>query len=199
MEPKELRKILNYDPATGKLMWRKRDNGDVRWNKRYAGTEAFTNMQYGYHRGTISGHQYLAHRVAWALHYGEWPSGHIDHINGVRSDNRLINLRSVTRQENSKNIRKAQNNASGITGVYWHSARKKWEASIGIGRGRRKFLGCFDTLDSAADARKMAEKELGYHENHGRNLAKARDQREAHERHDAGALPGVQSHPQKQA
>ena len=61
----------------------------------------------------MKGRQYLQHRVAWALHYGEWPASFIDHINHIRDDNRIHNLRVVTRAENNSNAIRRMNYKTG--------------------------------------------------------------------------------------
>ena len=68
-----------------------------------AGQVASSVNALGYGRVKINGKSVLAHRLAWALHYGEWPDGAIDHINGIKTDNRLCNLRLATRAQNQQN------------------------------------------------------------------------------------------------
>lgn len=172
--PIELRKLLSYNPETGKLTWlprpremfqRSRLHGT--WNTRFAGTEAFTAADgHGYLHGTIRGVKAKAHRVAYALYHGEWPEREVDHINGDRTDNRIANLRSVSRQANLQNMAKRRDNTTGVTGVYHQPrcTRRKWSARIG-----RRSLGSFETFDAACAARRAAEVEHGFHPNHGRS------------------------------
>lgn len=101
MTPFELRQLVEYDPETGSLIWKQRD-GNARLNSKLAGKPAFAQLSDGYLTGRIKGKNYKAHRIAWAVAYGEWPQGQIDHINGDRSDNRLPNLRVVSNSENGK-------------------------------------------------------------------------------------------------
>ncbi len=108
------------------------------------------------------------HRLAWLYMYGEWPVGDIDHINGIRDDNRLINLRSVSRQENLRNRRTGRNNTSGVMGVNWDKSLGKWRSSIGIG-GKTKHLGVSHYKWDVICLRKSAEMKYGFHLNHGRN------------------------------
>lgn len=162
----ELKARLKYDPQTGLIFWKK---GQVR-----AGNRAFTYVsKRGYHVTTFrheSGVTTLAaHRVAWALHYGEWPSGQIDHINGNRLDNRRINLRDVTNAENAKNSAMRPSNTSGVNGVYLHKQTGKWCAQISA-FGKTVGLGLFSSKGDAVIARKAAERVLGYSPRHGKAL-----------------------------
>ena len=168
-----VRRLLRYDPNTGKLYWKARTpdmfshckspHGICKmWNKRYAQTEAFTPLgSGGYKIGTIFCRHLKAHRVIWLMKTGEWPVN-IDHINGVRSDNRWENLREVTFAENMKNKRINKNNTSGVTGVSFDRSNNKWTATLG-----RLRLGAFENKQDAIRARKKAESENNYHENHG--------------------------------
>ncbi|NDK37109.1 HNH endonuclease signature motif containing protein [Rhodovulum sulfidophilum] len=168
-----LRERLSYDAGTGLLFWRMRANAIPGWNTKYAGKQAFThiskhgycvtNLRVGGRSVTIS-----AHRAAWAIHYGEWPSGQIDHVNGVRTDNRLVNLRDVVNAENAMNMAMKANNTSGVNGVYRHRQTGKWCAQISA-FGKTVGLGLFAEKEHALIARKAAERALGYHPNHGRS------------------------------
>ena len=165
-----LRQRLRYEPETGKLYWLNYEGMPKWWSIRYAGKEAFTarNGQ-GYKHGRFCSVTVRSHRVAWALHYGEWPAEQIDHINGVRDDNRIANLRAVSNQENQKNAKKQSNNTSGVVGVSWVNAARKWQVRINTPNKTQHYLGLFDTLEGATKARKGAEIKYGYHENHGRS------------------------------
>jgi hypothetical protein len=165
----ELHKLLSYSPDTGALTWRARRDVKASWNTRYAGKPALACIhEDGYRKGRIHRVLFRAHRVAWALHHGSWPELDIDHINGDRSDNRITNLRQVTRSENQRNMRLPSDNKSGVVGVYWSTARKKWVAEIRNAQGRKRHLGVFEDLEDAATARRAAELDEGYHQNHGR-------------------------------
>lgn len=109
---------------------------------------------HGYKRICINGRNYASHRVIWLMVHGRWPLGEIDHINAIRDDNRLCNLREVERRENAKNRTRSQRNTSDINGVYKPSHRGQWYAAIG-----GKFIGSFDTKAEAAEARSNAQKE----------------------------------------
>ena len=158
------RELLDYNPETGELTWRRRqaswfatERACKIWNTRYAGKAAFTYISsHGYKVGSILGTNYLAHRIAWLIHYGEFPQDEIDHINRNRTDNRIENLRVVTSGKNSTNTGMYKNNTSGVKGVFWHIQNQRWYASIGVG-GNMQWLGYFDDFQSAVRARKNAE------------------------------------------
>lgn len=166
-----LRRLLSYNPKTGKLIWLPRTaldcpkDGGRRWNGRYAGKEAFRISPNGYRQGMIKRKMVRAHRVAWAIHHGEWPEADIDHINGVRSDNRLVNLRSVPRKVNAQNQKVRINSKSGVLGVSRY--RNKWRAYISV-EGKPIHLGIFSNKNDAISARQEAQLAHGYHPNHGR-------------------------------
>lgn len=136
--PETLQEALIFSAETGKLYWRSN------------GAEAFTAVgNHGYLTGSYRGSaRLLAHRVAWAIFTGEWPRDHIDHVNGIKTDNRLDNLRQATRSENMRNMRLRKNNSSGFKGVHWHRQSKKWRASIWVD-GTSQGLGLFDTPEDA--------------------------------------------------
>ena len=168
-----LRQLLAYDPETGKIWWieRKpchfaptRQSPEWRahfWNSKYASAEAFIGRNgNGYLVGRIDGQKYYAHRVIWALHNGRWPAHGIDHINGVRDDNRIVNLREATAAENSRNARRPTNNTSGVKGVSLFKATGRWEAYISAGGSKKKHLGFYATRDEAADAYAQAARQF---------------------------------------
>ena len=161
-----LRKRLRYEPETGKLFWLDCAEMPSHWRTQFAGKEAFTSVCGGYRTGGIKYSGFRAHRVAWAIHYGEWPSNQIDHINGIRTDNRIENLRVVTPQENSRNIKMFNTNTSGVTGVSWVKARGKWMAMISV-KGRNKNLGYFQSIDEATAVRAEASARYGFTKRHG--------------------------------
>lgn len=124
----------------------------------------------GYAEVGLFNKAYGAHRVIWAFHHGEWPLDFIDHINGIRNDNRLENLRVVPQSENLKNLRLSNKNLSGRTGVCWHKEFGRWHAQIKTG-GVKKHLGYFVDFNDAVAARKKAEQQYGFHANHGKARA----------------------------
>ena len=171
---KEIFSLLRYDAVTGKLFWLPRPtdrfpserDGKV-WNSRFAGREAFPCADKdGYLRGKVLGVKFSAHRVAWLLQTGAWPADDIDHVNGVRSDNRWVNLRGIPHAENQKNRALSKNNTSGVNGVRWCAPRGQWEARIKTS-GRLVMLGYFNTLEAAAAARAAANRKYGFSKRHG--------------------------------
>ena len=138
------------------------------WNSVWAGKEAFTAVDgKGYRHGSIDYVYVRLHRALWALTYGDWPSGEVDHVNGNRLDNRVENLREVSRSANQRNQRLHKNNTSGRTGISWYKPYAKWRAVINIG-GRNKHLGYFDCVEAASAAWEKARAQNGYHANHGK-------------------------------
>jgi hypothetical protein len=151
-----VRSILEYNPGTGELRWKWREDVGSRWNTRYAGKAAGSVRSDGYLKITINDRRYLAHRLAWLYVHGEWPPDQIDHIDCDPGNNRIANLRLATRQENSRNVGRRANNTTGVPGVYWHKGRSKFMARIKVDY-QTIYLGLFDTLAEATAARHAAE------------------------------------------
>lgn len=172
--PEVVRQLLRYEADTGKLFWRERpveffisESVANSWNARFLGREAMTATSgEGYRNGRLLGKHVKAHRAILAIVNGAWPE-YVDHINGIRTDNRLANLREVSKQENARNMKKHVGNTSGVTGVHFRSDNRTWVAQIGVDLGR-KYLGAFPCFEDAVAARRSAEIEHGFHENHGR-------------------------------
>jgi len=101
---------------------------------------------------------------------GKWPKKYTDHINHIRDDNRLLNLREATDGENQKNSSQRKDNTSGITGVGIHKQSGKWQARIKLD-SKLKHLGLFDDKFEAICSRKSASNKYGFHENHGNKLS----------------------------
>lgn len=152
LQAEYVRNLLRYDSQTGILYWKHRVTFSPGWNTRYFDRPAGFKVR-GHLRIQIDGANYYAHRLAWLIFYGEWPEEQIDHINGVRDDNRIENLRSATGAENCFNKGMQRNNTSGFVGVNFNRQRNKWEARIWVQRKSRwrKF---FDTPEEAYRARR---------------------------------------------
>ena len=135
-----------FDYHDGLLIWKMRRGSSS------AGRLAGSYDGNGYIEVRVNGKNIGAHRIIYEMHFGQIPDEmDIDHINGVRHDNRIENLRAVTRSVNNLNKAKQKNNSSGITGVRWHAQRKKWRAQF-----RDKYLGLFATIEEAEYAYKAA-------------------------------------------
>ena len=111
----------------------------------------------------------MAHRVIWLMVHGEFPD-HIDHIDGDRTNNRIINLRNVSKKENAKNRAVSSLSITGVSGVRFDKSCNKFRVTINTSSGRKR-IGSFADFDSAVEARKAAEASNGYHVNHGRIAA----------------------------
>lgn len=136
-----LRQLLDYDPSTGTFTWK------VTYGNARAGVVAGgLHPTYFYWKISIGGKMFGAHRLAWAMTYGVWPPNQIDHINGIRNDNRISNLRLATIAQNSANARRPLNK-SGYRGVSFHRERKKWMVYAG-----GKYIGYFTCPKAAHEA-----------------------------------------------
>lgn len=148
MEPKDsttgltqekLKQLLTYDSETGLFVWSLENKLNPR-----KGKAAGYKSSYGYLQIEIGGRAYMAHRLAWLFVYGAWPTFHLDHINGVTDDNRLCNLREVTRKQNMHNRR--GHSKSGYKGVYWDG--KNFQVQLTT-NGRKTTLGRYKTAEEA--------------------------------------------------
>lgn len=128
-------------------------------NRVRIGSVAGAKDKSGYVIIGIKGRLYKAHRLAWLHFYGEWPSFHLDHINGITSDNRIFNLRQCDDFENMQNQGMSTKNKSGYMGVSFDKERCKWQASISV-RGKSIGLGRFDCPEDAHRAYLNAKKSM---------------------------------------
>ena len=171
-----LKECFAYNPDTGSLLWRSRPKkhfGSIRaqrlTNTKMVGREVghvYKTRTIGrvYRSTKIGGIRRDVHRIIWVIVHGVWPEN-IDHINGDGLDNRIVNIREVTKSENSKNTKIHSRNTTGQSGVCrsWN----KWRARINVD-GIPMELGVYETLNGAVEARRAAEIKYGYHPNHGR-------------------------------
>lgn len=156
-----------FEYSNGKLYWKIRPAMRMRVGD-LAGTECKGYIQVNCKAKSGVNKLYRAHRIVWEMHHGpipEWVV--IDHINGNGLDNRIENLRVVTQADNQKNKKVGKNNESGVLGVAWYKPSSKWVARISKD-GKWSHIGYFDNFEDAVRARREAELEFKYHENHGR-------------------------------
>ena len=146
---KEILRELDYDPSTGVFVWKGRAGRAAR-----QGRPAGYVTKRGYRYIAVLGKQYGMHRLAWLIMTGEWP-GEIDHINGIKDDNRFANLRVATRSQNLANTSKPITNTSGLKGATYYKSRGVWYSQIRV-NGERIFLGYHPTKEAAHEAYRAA-------------------------------------------
>jgi hypothetical protein len=154
MTAEELKKILSYDSQTGVFTWLVSPSKSIRAG-RAAGCR---EKRIGYCTIGYKGKIYKSHRLAWLYVTGKWPDGIIDHINGVKDDNRFDNLRVVDESGNAQNVRKPnKRNKSGFMGVIFF--QNKWRANI-THSGKTHWLGDFATPEEAHQAYLAAKRKF---------------------------------------
>lgn len=159
---KELLSKVSYDQETG-IFTRKENSGRAKSGDRM--DRIWSSSVKRYMRVCVFCERYLAHRLAWFYVHGYWPE-EVDHINGDGTDNRISNLREVDHNENMRNMKKHSSNTSGVTGVHWWKTRCCWAVKI-YKDNKAIHVGYFSNFEDAVKARKAAEVQYGYHENHG--------------------------------
>lgn len=142
-----LHKYFLYNPSTGALTWKISPAQCIKPDK----VVGSINKLSGYRLLSFNKKTYRSHRIIWALMTGYWPSNNIDHINLNRADNRWVNLREATAQENMRNKKSAKNSSSHYKGVCWHKRDKIWQSVLRIG-GKNLHLGYFQNEADAAKA-----------------------------------------------
>lgn len=158
----DLKDYVKYDSRSGKFYRLKIDAPNL---TRFLGTEATNVSSNGYGNVTIKNVKFSAHKLAWFLYYNEIPEFHIDHISGDKLDNRICNLRKSCPLSNQRNRKKNSDNSTGVNGVYM--SRNKYRARIKI-KGVLVNLGTYDTLEEAAEVRRLADCKYEFDDNHGR-------------------------------
>ncbi len=156
---------FDYYPETGELFWKVGVGNSAKG--KLCGTIKVMTGDKPYRCMTWRGASCRYHRVVWFYYYGAWPKYEIDHIDGDSLNNRINNLRDVDASTNQRNRVLNKNNRSGISGISWSKAMRKWQVSIKVG-SVRKHLGYFNTLQEATNVRLQWQNLLGYHENHGK-------------------------------
>lgn len=165
----EVAKLFTYDRESGVLYWRIRDRNTIR-HKYVAGSSKGTKDGYSHVR--FMGKVHPTHRIIMMLCFGHIPeNAEIDHINHVRNDNRLVNLRFVTASGNRRNQSVSSKSTTGVTGVYFNKRLQKYAAQIKVD-GAVHYLGLHDTLEEAAAARAEANLKFNFNNNHGKGRAK---------------------------
>lgn len=130
----EVKDRLSYDPISGIIIWK------TNYFKNRIGKEAGTKFNSGYKGIYLGGKLHRYHKLAWFLYYGKWHENELDHINRIKTDNRIENLREVTRRGNSQNRCSFKNGVS--------LDRNKWRARIMVD-GKNKSLGHFHSREEA--------------------------------------------------
>ncbi|EHK4563528.1 HNH endonuclease [Salmonella enterica] len=157
----DIRDLIDYNPETGIL------TAKVNFSGRQAGSVIGSQTWQGYYAFSLFGKKCFAHRLAWLLHYGEWPSQPIDHINGIKTDNSIKNLRLCSLSQNQFNKPTQKNNTTGVKGVYWNKRDKRYVASVQF-NGKKYSAGHHKDIESAKEAvMKLREKLAGEFTNHG--------------------------------
>ena len=149
----ELKELLHYDSKTGVFTWKAKKGGRASKGQTAGAADA-----YGYIVIRINSVLYKAHRLAWLYTYGDWPETNLDHINRVKDDNRIKNLRVASQSLNMHNAKRLAS-SSGCVGVSWDKNRNKWAARIKVDY-RTKFLGRYDRKQDAIAARELAYKKI---------------------------------------
>lgn len=151
-----LKELLHYDPNTGVFTWATKASRNV-----VVGRVAGSSSEGSYHVVRLDKQRFQAHRLAFLYMTGEWPEHDVDHINGVRTDNRWANLRDITRATNIQNQRAAHSDSAvEFLGVYYNKARRKFVAQIKPQGQANKYIGGFDTAEEAHAAYLNAKREL---------------------------------------
>lgn len=159
-----LRELLHYDPETGIFRRRARIMSRDRPSSMAGRITGNKPVHYGYGQIGVDNVVYQAHRLAWLYTHGRWPADEIDHINLDRLDNRLINLREATREQNGRNLKKSKANKTGLKGVSRHHDGR-YSAQIHL-RRKKHHLGLFDCKAAAHFAYVVASDKL--HKEFGR-------------------------------
>ena len=152
MNQNRLKELLHYCPETGVFNWINSRRGVTQ------GRPAGYVGRYGYWFITLDRKRYAAHRLVWLYMHGTWPVSCIDHINRIRTDNRAVNLREATQEQNRQNLSLNARNKSGARGVSFDVINVRWRASISV-KGKAKNLGRYiDKSDAIAAYARAAAK-----------------------------------------
>lgn len=148
-----IRDYLSYDSETGFFVWIKIPyRSKVNLFK-----PIIIHRRNGYLSVQFAGYRYPTHVLAWWFYYNEFPNGEIDHINGIRGDNRISNLRIVNRSENCRNC--VRHREGKHVGIYWSKKYSRYESRYLI-NNEWKFLGYYDSVEEALTARNIKQREV---------------------------------------
>lgn len=169
-----LNEYFRYDKVSGKLFWRVGTEfrpGYTRRNEKEAGSRMYPDEN-SYMALRLKQKAFMVHRIIWCLVTGKDPEElEIDHIDGIKDNNKWDNLRLATHDNNNQNTKIQSNNSSGFKGVAWHKQRQCWRAYVSVGpRGSSKqiSLGLHRTAEAASEAVRVYREQLhGEFTNHG--------------------------------
>jgi hypothetical protein len=150
-----LKELLHYNADTGVFTWRATRRAAI------AGAIAGSRNPQNYIMVGVDTKLYSAHRLAWLYTHGVWPILELDHINRIRDDNRIDNLRLANRYTNTRNTNTRKDSLSGVKGVRWHKMQARWESRIQHNH-KPITIGYYGNLQDAVQARKIAEILLGW-------------------------------------
>lgn len=153
----EVFELLRYDLSSGLFYWAKDRSRQAK-----SGCIAGYIDKHGYSVLKINGARYQAHRLVWLWVHGVFPKGQIDHINRIKTDNRIVNLRAVTSAENMQNLPVSKRNTSGHMGVHLYKKTGRFRVNIRVG-GVQKHIGYFKNMAEARNAYEKAK--MQFHPN----------------------------------
>lgn len=145
----------HFEYRDGHLWWIKKTS---KHSSTKLGQQFGNYVNNGYRQGEVFSKRYLEHRLIWFYHYGIWPKEFLDHINGIKDDNRIENLREATSQQNQFN-KKSWGKTSQYKGVSWRKESNRWKAAYRF-KGKKFDLGYYDTELEAAEAYRKATEHL---------------------------------------
>lgn len=158
-----LSQFIEYEPAIGMFLWKKKIAPSCvdGW---------FIPKDVGKGAGSITvfGHKYICTHLAWLLYWGVWPTYEIDHIDGNSQNHKIDNLRDVPHAVNMQNMKRKKHNTSGVSGVSFSSSEKRFVVNMSV-NGKTKRFGAYKTIEEASARRDEVCKQLGFHENHGKD------------------------------
>lgn len=171
----ELKKLVTYNYETGEMFWLPRpfemfksEQACKTWNTKFANKQIKTIDGKGYFHGLFLGKFLRVHRLSFLYFFGYLPKI-IDHINGIKTDNRISNLKGSSIQKNNMNRSIGRNNTSGVVGVYKNNQSGLWCAQMKF-KGETYHLGSSKNKSEVISLRKAEEKRLGFSERHGAKL-----------------------------